>query len=132
MQSGVESCWSGRIFLSSPVLTADRVKNQYRCAWLVYLSGVILLCSFFQLRCWAKISWRWSSCLLFKFFFRYSTVGWVFSNSTQHSLELWSWELLWAEVQTPLRAESNCVCILKNKLFFQCVLCLLFYFLFIF
>ena len=42
---------SGGIFHSSPVLTAGWVKIWYRCAWLVYLSGVILLGSFFQLRC---------------------------------------------------------------------------------
>ena len=57
---------SGGIFHSSLVLTADQVKNRYHCAWLVYLSRVILLCSFFQLRCLARISWRWSSWLLFK------------------------------------------------------------------
>ena len=42
------------IFLSGPVLTAGRVKNRYHCALLVYLSGVILLCSFFQMRCSAR------------------------------------------------------------------------------
>ena len=38
---------SGGIFHSNPVLTAGRVKNRYHCAWLVYLSRVILLCYFF-------------------------------------------------------------------------------------
>jgi len=33
------------MFLSSLVLTAGRVKNQYHCAWLVYPSGVKLLLS---------------------------------------------------------------------------------------
>ena len=33
------------IFHSSPVLTAGRVKNQYRCAWLLYPSGVKLFLS---------------------------------------------------------------------------------------
>ena len=34
---------SGGIFNRRPVNTAGRVKNQYHCAWLEYLSGVILL-----------------------------------------------------------------------------------------
>ena len=37
-------------FLSSTVLTASQVKNGYHCALFVYLSGGILLCSFFQMR----------------------------------------------------------------------------------
>ena len=47
---------SGGIFHSSPVLTAGWVKNWYCCARLVYLSGVIILCSFIQLRCWYEQS----------------------------------------------------------------------------
>ena len=39
---------------NSPFLTAGRVKNRYHCPWLVCLSGVLLLYSFFQLRCSAK------------------------------------------------------------------------------
>ena len=33
------------IFHSSPVLTADRVKDWNCCAWLVFLSGIRLLLS---------------------------------------------------------------------------------------
>ena len=43
----------GGILHSSPVLTAGWVKKWYYCRRLVYLSGVILLYSFFQLICWA-------------------------------------------------------------------------------
>ena len=101
---------SGGIFHSSPVLTTDQVKNRYHCARLVYLSGVILLCSFFQLRCRCvdKLNWRWEcSCYCLNPMFRHSPVGKVMSNSTQHSSKLWSRELLWAEVPNPLRAENN-------------------------
>ena len=35
----------GGIFHNRPVNTAGRVKNQYRCAWLVYPSLVIILLS---------------------------------------------------------------------------------------
>ena len=54
---------SGGILHSSPVLTVGPAKKRYHCAWLVYLLGDILLCSFFQLRCW------WDGKLKMKFLF---------------------------------------------------------------
>ena len=57
------------IFHSSPVLTAGRVKNRYRCAWLVYPSEVKLLLS-------AEPGWRKSLVLFYiTFSLYYSTVG---------------------------------------------------------
>ena len=64
---GVESfkAKSGGIFHSSPVLTANWVKNGYHFAWLVYLSGFISGIPSFSWDIDRLISWRWSSCLLF-------------------------------------------------------------------
>ena len=57
------------IFHSSPVLTAGRVKNRYRCAWLVYPSEVKLLLS-------AEPGWRTSLVLFYiTFSLYYSPVG---------------------------------------------------------
>ena len=61
---GILKAPPGGIFNSSPVLTDGRVENQCHCAWLVYLSGFILLCSFFQLRWSATESWKCNSCFL--------------------------------------------------------------------
>ena len=72
-----------------PVHTDGGVKNQYRCEWPVYPSGVILLLS-------EVPGWRWSSCFIYLLYNTlYSIKGYVMSNSTQPSSELWGPELLW-------------------------------------
>ena len=88
------------IFSSSAVLIAGRVKNCYRCAWLVYPSGVKLLLSAQQES--AAPGWRWSLVL---FYITFLTPLCATKRSAPPNCKAGT---AMREVRTLLRVVSNC------------------------
>ena len=102
--------------VQTPVLTARRVKNWYRCAWLVYLSGVILLPDVDE-----SIGGRWSSCLQFKSYvslvpctISHEQINTVLFQTVAPEASMGKWSVPFREQKATvsclsiLRAESNC------------------------
>ena len=102
--------------VQTPVLTARRVKNWYRCAWLVYLSGVILLPDVDE-----SIGERWSSCLQFKSYvsllpcrISHEQINTVLFQTVAPEASMGKWSVPFREQKATvsclsiLRAESNC------------------------